>query len=76
MTKIKVLKALQVQILNDGIEDFNEEDRITEIPAYKCEKCGWMFYGDCVREGYGYDYEMQETPNFCPMCGIKIDFED
>lgn len=37
--------------------------------------CHWRFIGDCNREGYGYTCEGTQTPNYCPMCGRKIEDE-
>lgn len=66
-TTIKEIAQLDVLILTDG-EDVPSTENI-----YKCNDCGWRFTGTCERYGHGYDEETVDTPNFCPMCGKKIE---
>ena len=71
-TKVKFIKELILKTLDD---DTYEEENIFGLTVYECMKCHWRFTGDCGRSGYGYTHQEQQTPNYCPMCGIKIDDE-
>lgn len=71
-TKVKLVKELDA-ILQD--DDLNEDEAFTSFTIYECMSCYWMFIGDCERHGYGYTSEGTQMPNYCPMCGTKIEDE-
>lgn len=67
---VKFITELDVDLTNEDIED---DDRATSFTIYECCKCHWRFVGECNRYGYGYTSEGVQTPNYCPMCGGKIE---
>ncbi len=71
-TKIKIIKELDVEILD---EEIDKDERITSFLICECSSCHWRFAGDSKRYGYGYTSEGVQTPNYCPMCGKKIEDE-
>ena len=68
-TAVKFLNELDVEIADDEIP---EDERLISISVYECCTCHWKFFGDCERTGYGFTLEGTQTPNYCPMCGRKI----
>ena len=53
-----------------------EEDNGLNQTIFECYNCHWRFVGDCIRYGYeGYDWQRVQMPNYCPMCGKKIEKE-
>lgn len=53
------------------VKEVTAEDCL--IGVLECGECHWKFIGDCERHGYGFTSESVDTPNFCPMCGTKIE---
>ncbi|MED1948974.1 hypothetical protein [Brevibacillus centrosporus] len=71
-TKVKFIKELDA-ILQD--EDMDEDEAFVSFTILECMTCHWKFIGDCQRHGYGFTSEGTQVPNYCPMCGTKIDDE-
>lgn len=69
-TKIKFLRELDVMLQDD---DIDEDERITSFAVCECVKCHWRFIGDCERYGYGFTSQGVQIPDYCPMCGSKIE---
>jgi DNA-directed RNA polymerase subunit RPC12/RpoP len=69
-TNIKLIKEMEIQITNEEFDD--EEESFTTQLVLECMHCHWRFVGEVIRYGYGYTSEAQDTPNYCPMCGRKI----
>lgn len=72
-TKVKVLKEIEVEILNPN--EGEEDESLVSLSVYECGTCHWRFIGDVERYGYGYTSQSQQTPDFCPMCGREIEDE-
>ncbi|MDX8367893.1 hypothetical protein [Cytobacillus sp. IB215665] len=70
--KVKFQKELEVVIQDDEID---EEDRLTSFTILECMGCHWIFNGDCERFGYGFTSQSTQIPNYCPMCGSKLEGE-
>ena len=70
MADVKIIEEVPM-ILN--CEDIPEDDRFVSQVILECLSCHWRFTGNAIRYGYGYTYQTTECPNYCPMCGIKID---
>jgi rubrerythrin len=71
-TKVKILKEIEAEISSfDG--DIGEDDRFMSLTIHECTTCHWRFIGEVERYGYGYDSQGQQTPDYCPMCGRKIE---
>lgn len=70
-TNIKIIKEMDIQIINEELE--NEENSYWSLSVLECTTCHWTFIGDVDRYGYGYTSESQDTPDYCPMCGRKIE---
>ncbi len=71
-TKVKFLSEIDVVVQD---EEIDEDDRHASFTICECMKCHWRFVGDCHRFDYGYTSEGTQIPNYCPMCGTKIDDE-
>lgn len=71
-TKIKIVRELDVMLTDDDIDD---DEKSTSFLVCECMSCHWRFIGDCHRYGYGYTSQGTQTPDYCPMCGKKIDDE-
>lgn len=69
-TNIKLVEYMKIEILN---EDLNEDDRFVIESIYECCNCHWRFVGGYEKYGYGYTSESTDLPNYCPMCGCKIE---
>lgn len=70
VTNVKFKKDWLVE---DQDEDVGEDEKLKSISIYECCSCHWIFAGDCERYGYGYTSQSTQTPNYCPMCGAKIE---
>lgn len=75
ITDVKVVNELLVEMQRD---DISEDERLMSLSVLECKSCHWVFFGEAQR---GYPYyavdEGTDTPNYCPMCGKKIDgYED
>ncbi len=68
-TKVKFLKEIDVKLQDESIDD----ERDTSFSLCECLKCHWKFIGECERHGYGFTSQGVQIPNFCPMCGSKIE---
>lgn len=67
-TNIRFVAEIDAIITNDDIDEKELNQSV-----YECCSCHWRFAGDCMRYDCGYDWEGVQTPNYCPMCGRKID---
>lgn len=72
-TKVRYIGEMEATITND--DEIPEDERGISISIYECCKCHWRFFGDSERHGYSHDSEGVQTPNYCPMCGRKIEDE-
>lgn len=68
-TKIKVLREIDVAIQG---EEIDEDDRYATFTICECLKCQWRFIGTCHN---GYTDAGTLIPEYCPMCGTKIDID-
>jgi len=72
MKTAKVKFLHEIEAVRQGV-DIDDESRDMSLTVCECMNCHWMFIGDCVCEGYGYEIQGQQIPNYCPMCGSKFD---
>ena len=73
-TKVKFLKEIEAEISNyDG--ELGEDENLMSLSLFECCSCHWRFIGVVERYGYGYDSEGRQTPDYCPVCGRKIEDE-
>lgn len=68
-TKIKFLNEYLLEIHDESV-DF--DDSLISLSLYECDICYWRFYGDSER-CVGHVSQAQQAPNYCPMCGRKIE---
>lgn len=69
-TIVKFLGEMTVEIQD---KEISNDERVIALSTWECQKCLWGFFGDCERHGFGYNSEGTQVPNFCPMCGAKIE---
>jgi rubrerythrin len=71
ITQIKFVKKIELQLCDKEVP---KEENYLNLNYFTCKLCHWQFYGDMVRFGHGHSTECKQIPNFCPGCGIKIEF--